>query len=86
MSTECSCQRPNIGEVLSLLEEARASTGVRDEESERKRVELVRTLQNHPMDQVRDWVLIAYSTANTSLLYSEAETACHAQKWGARHS
>ena len=46
--------RPNISEVLSMLEEARA--GVRDEESERNRVELVRALQNQPRNQVRDWV------------------------------
>ena len=46
--------RPDISEVLGLLEEARA--GIRDEESERNRVELVRTLQNQPRNQVRDWV------------------------------
>ena len=46
--------RPNISEVLSLLEEARA--GIRDEESERNRVELVRALQNQPRNQVRDWI------------------------------
>ena len=47
-------KRPNINEVLSLLEEARA--GIRDEESERNRVELVHALQNQPRNQVRDWV------------------------------
>ena len=56
-------KRPNISEVLGLLEEVRA--GIRDEESERNRVELVRALQNQPRNQVRDWV---YSTADTSLL------------------
>ena len=45
---------PNIGEVLGLLEEARA--GIRDEESERNRVELVRALRNQPRNQVRDEV------------------------------
>ena len=44
-------KRPNISEVLGLLEEAR--TGIRDEED---RVELVRALQNQPRNQVRDWV------------------------------
>ena len=45
-------KRSNIGEVLGLLEEARAGI---DEESERNRVELVRALQNQPRNQVRDW-------------------------------
>ena len=45
-------KRPNISEVLGLLEEARA--GIRDEESERNREELVRALQNHPRNQVSD--------------------------------
>ena len=56
-------KRPNISEVLVLLEEARA--GIRDEESERNSVELVQALQSQPRNQVRDWV---YSTADTSLL------------------
>ena len=43
-------KRPDIGEVLGLLQEARA--GIRDEESERNRVELVRALQNQPRNQV----------------------------------
>ena len=43
-------KRPNIGEVLGLLEEARA--GIRDEESERNRVELVQALQNQSRNQV----------------------------------
>ena len=45
-------KRPNIREVLGLLEEARA--GIRDEESERNKVELVQALQNQPRNQVRD--------------------------------
>ena len=49
-------KRPSIGEVLRLLEEARA--GVRDDDSERKKRELVRALQTQPMNQVRDWTLI----------------------------
>ena len=40
-------KRPNIREILGLLEEARA--GIRDEESE---VELVKALQNQPRNQV----------------------------------
>ena len=44
-------KRPNIREVLRLLEEARA--GIRDEESERNKCELVRTLQDQPRNQVR---------------------------------
>ena len=43
-------KRPGIHEVLNLLEEARA--GVRDEESERNKRELVRTLQTQPRNQV----------------------------------
>ena len=45
-------KRPNIREVLRLLEEARA--GIRDEKSERNKKELVRALQNQPRNQVRD--------------------------------
>ena len=43
-------KRPNIREVLRLLEEAR--TGIRDRDSERNKEELVRALQNHPRNQV----------------------------------
>ena len=46
-----SSNRPNIREVLRLLEEARA--GIRDEKSERNKEELVRGLQNQPRNQVR---------------------------------
>ena len=45
-------KRPNISDVLDLLEEARA--GIRDEESERNRVELVRALQHQSRNQVRN--------------------------------
>ena len=45
-------KRPNISEVLGLIEQARA--GIRDEESERNKEELVRALQNQPRNQVRD--------------------------------
>ena len=47
-------KRPNISEVLRLLGEARA--GIRDEESERNRVELVQALQNQPRNQPRNQV------------------------------
>ena len=51
-------KRPGIREVLHLLEEARA--GVRDEESERNKRELVQALQTQPRNQVRDCTLIRY--------------------------
>ena len=51
-------KRPRIHEVLHLLEEARA--GVRDEESESNKRELVRALQTQPRNQVRDCTLIRY--------------------------
>ena len=51
-------KRPGIREVLRLLEEARA--GVRDEGSERNKLELVRALQTQPRNQVRDCTLIRY--------------------------
>ena len=51
-------KRPGIGEVLHLLEEARA--GVRDGESERNKRELVQALQTQPRNQVRDCTLIRY--------------------------
>ena len=50
--------RPGIGEVLRLLEEARAA-GFRDGESERNRRDLVRALQTQPRNQVRDCVLFS---------------------------
>ena len=50
-------ERPGIGEVLHLLEKARA--GIRDEESERNRQELVRALETQPRNQVRECTLIA---------------------------
>ena len=49
-------KRPGIREVLHLLEEARA--GIRDEESERNKRELVRALQNQPRNQVRVHAII----------------------------
>ena len=49
-------KRPNIREVLCLLEEAR--TGLRDEESERNKHELVRALQSQPSNQVRVHTII----------------------------
>ena len=47
--------RPNIGEVLRLLEEARAE--VRDEQTDMNKLELLRALQTQPRNQVRDCVL-----------------------------
>ena len=49
--------RPGIGEVLRLLEEARA--GFRDGVSERNRRDLVRALQTQPRNQVRDCALFS---------------------------
>ena len=51
-------KRPGIYEVLHLLEEAK--TGIRDEESERNKLELVRALQNQPRNQVRVHTVIRY--------------------------
>ena len=51
-------KRPGIREVLHLLEEARV--GVRDEESERNKHELVQALQTQSRNQVRDCTLIRY--------------------------
>ena len=44
--------RPSIGEVLRLLEQARAEEG--DEQMEMNKLELLRTLQTQPRDQVRE--------------------------------
>ena len=49
--------RPGIGEVLRLLEEAKA--GFRHGESERNRRDLVRALQTQPRNQVRDCALFS---------------------------
>ena len=49
-------KRPDIREVLHLLEDARA--GIRDEESERNKRELVGALQNQPRNQVRVHTII----------------------------
>ena len=61
-----SCNRPNIREVLRLLEEARA--GIREEDSERNKEELVRALQNQPRNQVRESALEFLSCCNYWLL------------------
>ena len=50
LHNKSSAKRPGIREVLHLLEEARA--GVRDEESERNKREVVRALQTQPRNQV----------------------------------
>ena len=44
--------RPSIGEVLCLLEQTRAEE--RDEQMEMNKLELLRTLQTQPRDQVRE--------------------------------
>ena len=48
-------KRPSIREVLHLIELARA--GIRDDESERNKLELIRALQTQPRNQVRDGTL-----------------------------
>ena len=48
--------RPNIGEVLSLLEEARGEE--RDDEMEMNKLELIRALHTQPRNQVRDYVCV----------------------------
>ena len=53
-----SSRRPGIREVLHLLEEARA--GVRDEESERNKYELVQALQTQPRNQVSISIVFAW--------------------------
>ena len=45
-------ERPNIREVLRLLEQARAED--RDEQMEMNKLELIRALQNQPRNQVRE--------------------------------
>ena len=50
-----SAKRPSIRVVLGLIEVARA--GIKDEESERNKEELVRALQNQPRNQVRESAL-----------------------------
>ena len=48
-------KRPSIREVLHLIELARA--GIRDDESERNKLELIRALQTQPRNHVRDRTL-----------------------------
>ena len=72
MAMDLLCDNPELRPfVLSnvTLTGTRIGTraGIRDEESERNRVELVRAPQNQPMNQVRDGYT-PYSTADTSLL------------------
>ena len=69
-------KRPNIREVLRLLEEARA--GIRDEESERNKQELVRALQNQLRNQVRVHTIIWYEVM-TSLHCSAEFGACYSR-------
>ena len=67
-------KRPDISEVLGLLEEARA--GIRDNKSERTRAGLVRALQNQPRDQVRHHtvLLIPPSSLHHHFLISCSES------------
>ena len=46
--------RPSIGEVLRLLEQARAED--RDEQTEMNKLELLQALQTQPRNQVRECV------------------------------
>ena len=48
--------RPDIREVLQMLEQARAE--IRDEESDMNKLELVRALQSQPRNQVKDSLLL----------------------------
>ena len=48
--------RPSIGEVVSLLEQARAED--RDEQTDMNKLELVRALQTQPRNQVREPVMV----------------------------
>ena len=47
--------RPSIGEVLHLLDEAIAE--VRDEQTDMNKLDLLQALQTQPRNQVRDCVL-----------------------------
>ena len=48
--------RPSIGEVVGLLEQARAED--RDEQTDMNKLELVRALQTQPRNQVRESVMV----------------------------
>ena len=48
--------RPSIGEVMGLLEQARAED--RDEQTDMNKLELVRALQTQPRNQVRESVML----------------------------
>ena len=67
-------KRPGIREVLRLLEEARA--GVRNEESERNKCELVKALQNQPSNQVRVHI---YNELTSSFSSVEQNLVCFLQ-------
>ena len=65
-------KRPGIREVLHLLEESRA--GIRDEDIERNKRELVQGLQNQPRIQVRVHTIIRCEfTSNISLVAQNLE-------------
>ena len=48
--------RPSIGEVVGVLEQARAED--RDEQTDMNKLELVRALQTQPRNQVRESVMV----------------------------
>ena len=50
--------RPSIGEVVGLLEQARAED--RNEQTDMNKLELVRALQTQPRNQVRESVMVIY--------------------------
>ena len=53
-------KRPNISEVLGLLEESKAD--IKEWEIQRNKVELLQALQHQPRNQVRDCIPIQYLT------------------------
>ena len=71
---------PSIGEVLRLLEEARAE--VRDEQTDMNKLELLRALQTcQPRNQVRDTVCCSQLQVDLCLLGE-----CPAEEKGSRVS
>ena len=66
-------KRPGIHEVLHMLEEAR--TGIRDEENDRNKCELVRALQNQPRNQVRVHTIIRCMWGNDYIALQNLEHA-----------
>ena len=67
--------RPSILEVLHLIELARV--GIRDEESERNKEELVRALDNQPKNQVRESALELLSCCTCIMSTQNLECILH---------